>query len=321
MSDAFTEGGTTMLRKSILAIVVFATTAFVGAELADARRLGGGRSFGTQRQAAPPAAAPSATPSAPAAPMQSAAAAKAAPGAAAATSGASRWLGPIAGLAAGLGLAALMSHLGLSEAFGSFLLIALLVLAGVFVVRMLMGRRTPTARPMQYAGAGSGLGSTPGGYETQAPPATAADKGFQPVFGGSTAPVAAATASSLPAGFDPAPFIQQGKVQFRKLQAAYDQADRQALSEVMTPEMFAEVTQEIADRGTHVPTEVMQLDAEVLAASTEGDRHWMSIRFHGLLREDGTVLPKAFDEVWNLTKPVKGSSGWLLAGIQQQGDA
>jgi predicted lipid-binding transport protein (Tim44 family) len=43
----------------------------------------------------------------------------------------------------------------------------------------------------------------------------------------------------------------------------------------------------------------------------------MSVRFTGLLREDGTVLPKDFDEIWNLVKPVDGSSGWLLAGIQQ----
>lgn len=306
-----------MKRTLLLAFAVLATTAFVGAELAEAKRLGGGRTFGAQRQMAPPAAAPAA----PAASMQSAAAAKAGAPAAAATSGASRWLGPVAGLAAGLGLAALMSHLGLSEAFGSFLLIALLIVGGFFLVRMLMGRKTPAARPMQYAGAGAGLGNTPGGYETQVPPATSADKGFQPVFGGTSTPVAPATAGALPAGFDPAPFIQQGKVQFRKLQAAYDQADRQALLEVMTPEMYAEITQEIADRGTHTPTEVMQLDAEVLSASTEGDRHWMSIRFHGQLREDGTVLPKAFDEVWNLTKPVKGSSGWLLAGIQQQDNA
>jgi predicted lipid-binding transport protein (Tim44 family) len=306
-----------MLRKSIFAIVVLAVTAFVGAELADARRLGGGRSFGTQRQATPPAAAPTAPA---AAPMQSTAAKAAAP--AAATSGMSRWMGPIAGIAAGLGLAALMSHLGLSEAFGSFLLVALLAIAAVFLVRMFLGRKAQAARPMQYAGAGAGLGNTPGGYETQVPPRASTGKpAFEPVFGGASAPVVTANATALPAGFDPAPFIQQGKVQFRKLQAAYDQADRQALSEVMTPEMFAEVTQEIADRGTQVPTEVLHLDAEVLAASTEGDRHWMSIRFHGQLREDGMVLPKTFDEVWNLTKPVKGSSGWLLAGIQQQDDA
>ena len=307
----------------LMAVVVamVAGAALVGADFADARRLGGGRSLGAQRQATPPPAA-STAPAAPSAPMQ-AAPAKPAPAAAAApaASGASRWLGPLAGLAAGLGIAALLSHLGLSEAFGSMLMLALLIGGGFLLVRMLMSRRSqvaPSARPMQYAGA------TPGRVEPHVGPAAAR---FEPVMGGAApavaptaAPAVAAADGKFPAGFDPAPFVEQGKMQFRKLQSAYDAGDRKALSEVMTPEMFAEVTSELTGRTTQTPTEVMQLDARVLEAATEGNRHWMSIQFTGLLREDGTVLPKEFDEIWNLTKPVDGSTGWLLAGIQQTHD-
>lgn len=295
-----------------MVVAVAAVAAFVAADVADAKRMGGGRSLGAQRQATPAPAAPSATPSAPSSPMQAAPAKPAtAAGAAAApaASGASRWLGPIAGIAAGLGLAALMSHLGLSEAFGSFLLIALLVVGGFFLVRMLLSRRTPSASPMQYAGAAAGRVE---------PRMNANPPAFEPVMGGAPSAAApAASASRFPAGFNPAPFIEQSKVQFRKMQAAYDSGDRKALAEVLTPEMFAEVSRELAERGAHAPTEVMRLDAEILEVATEGDRHWMSVQFRGLLREDGTVLPKDFDEVWNLSKPVDGSSGWLLAGIQQ----
>jgi predicted lipid-binding transport protein (Tim44 family) len=39
------------------------------------------------------------------------------------------WMGPLAGLAAGLGIAALMSHLGMGEAMGNFLMLALLAVA------------------------------------------------------------------------------------------------------------------------------------------------------------------------------------------------
>jgi len=303
----------------VLAVALLTVTAILGTDLVQAKRLGGGGSFGAQRRVAPAAPqAPSATPSAPSAPMQ-AAPAKAAPTPAA--SGASRWLGPLAGLAAGLGLAALLSHFGLSEAFGSFLLIALVVVGGLFLVRMLFARRAQSARPLQYAGMGAGAGT--GRVEPQMPPAVdrmppAADK-FEPVWGGGAQaqPDAAPATGKFPPGFDPAPFVEQAKLQFRKMQSAYDAADRKALSEVMTPEMLAQVSNELAQRGPHTATEVMQLDAEVLEVSTEGDRHWMSIHFKGLLREDGTVLPKDFDEVWNLAKPVDGSTGWLLAGIQQ----
>ena len=85
----------------------------------------------------------------------------------------------------------------------------------------------------------------------------------------------------------------------------------------MTPEMFAEVSRELGARGEHKPTEVVSLDAGVLEVTTEGASHWASVRYTGLVREDGEANPKPIDEVWNLTKPVDGSSGWLLAGIQQ----
>lgn len=294
------------------AVALFALGALVAAEHADAKRLGGGRSLGAQRQVTPaptPPSSPSVAP-APSAPMQ-AAPAKAA--AAPAASGASRWLGPIAGLAAGLGLAALLSHLGLSEAFASFLLLALLVVGGFFLVRMLFARRAPAARPMQYAGAGA---AAPRVEPRLGPSAPAR---FEPVMGAApaAAPAANAAAGNYPPGFDPAPFVEQAKLQFRKLQSAFDSGDRAALADVMTPEMYTQVTRELAERGSHLPTEIMRLDATILEATTEGDRHWMSVHFKGLLREDGTVLPKEFDEIWNLTKPVDGKSGWLLAGIQQ----
>jgi predicted lipid-binding transport protein (Tim44 family) len=220
------------------------------------------------------------------------------PATAPAASGASRWLGPLAGLAAGIGLAALLSHFGLSEGFASVLLLLLIVGGAVLLIRMLFMRRAPA--PVQYAGG---------------PPPR-----VEPHVGATTFPpvsVASTTERRYPPGFEPGPFIEQAKLQFRKLQGAYDAGDRKALAEVMTPEMFAEVSAEIAQRTSHVPTQIDKLDADIVDVSTESSRHWMSVRFTGRLREDGTVMAKDFDEVWNLTKPVDGSSGWLLAGIQQ----
>lgn len=300
-----------MKRAFIIAAALVAATAWLGADLAEARRMGGARSFGAQRQMAPQSAPT--TPGAPsAAPTQPAmgAAAKAA-GTTPAATGASRWLGPIAGLAAGLGLAALMSHLGLSEAFGSFLLLALIVVAGVFIARALLRRGAPPqGSPLRYAG------NAPGRVEPGLP---RGESRFEPVAGNAPAAssVTAVPANRFPPGFHPAPFIEQAKRQFRALQSAYDRGDHDALSEVMTPEIFAEISREIAERGNHVPTDIVRLDAEILEATTEGRQHWLSVRFTGELREDGAMLPKAFEEVWNLVKPVDDSSGWLLAGIQQ----
>ncbi len=102
-----------------------------------------------------------------------------------------------------------------------------------------------------------------------------------------------------------------------RLQSAYDRGDRLLLADVMTPELFAELERDLPAHAVHQPTEIVALSADVVDVATEGPRHWASVRFRGLLREDGEPMPKPFDEMWNLTKPADGSSGWLLAGIQQ----
>jgi len=297
-----------MKRFLILALAALAATAIVATDTAEARRLGGGRSLGAQRQATPPpAAAPNVSPTSP-----GAAAPGIPPKAAPAASGASRWLGPLAGLAAGIGLAALLSHFGLSEGFASILMLALLVFGGLFLIRMFLGRRAPPRAPMQYAGAAAAGPATP------MPPAISErPNAFEPAFGGNSAATQAIAGGRYPPGFDAARFVQQATLQFRKLQAAYDAGDRKALADVLTPEMLAEIDKEIAERGTHVATDVTALEANVLEVATEGDTHWASVHFQGTLREDGAVLPKPFDEVWNLVKPVDGKTGWLLAGIRQ----
>jgi predicted lipid-binding transport protein (Tim44 family) len=296
-----------MNRMLTIAAVMLAATTWLAADVADAKRLGGGRSFGAQRQMTPAPSTPNATPSTPnAAPSQSMAPRTATPATpAAAPSGMSRWLGPIAGLAAGLGLAALLSHFGLSESFASFMLLALLVVGGIFLVRFFLARRNVRS-PLQYAG------PSPARVEPSMARGTAAS---EPVMsaGGSTTPAA----NRFPPGFDAAAFAEQAKQQFRSLQSAYDSGDRQALADVMTPDMFAQVAGDLAKRTSHEATMIDRLDADVLGVATEGKQHWMSVRFTGLLREDGTLLPKEFDETWNLVKPVDGSSGWMLAGIQQ----
>ena len=42
-----------------------------------------------------------------------------------------------------------------------------------------------------------------------------------------------------------------------------------------------------------------------------------SVRFSGLIREEADAAPEAFSEVWHLSRPVDGSRGWTIAGIQQ----
>jgi len=235
--------------------------------------------------------------------------AKPATPAAPAPSGASRWLGPLAGLAAGLGLAALFSHFGLSEGMGSVLLLALLAVGAIVVVRMLLARREASRAPLAY---GAASGATAPAFEMPPAPQWGGAPKIEPTLGAAAATIG----ESFPPGFDAVGFVNHAKQQFIALQAAYDAGDRAALADVMTPEMATEVARDLDSNVARLPTRVEALNGEVFDVETTGERHWASVRFTGTLRE-GDGAPIAFDEVWNLTKPVDGSSGWLLAGIQQ----
>ena len=313
----------------VVAIAAASAVALLGADVADAKRLGGGRSFGMQRQGVAPAPAtpaPSVTPPGAAsnpgmpAPPGTAAARPATPAAAAAApSGMSRWLGPIAGIAAGLGLAALLSHFGLSESFASFLLLALIVVGGIFLIRMFFARRpvTQATATARYGGV-SPLGGASGRFEPAnrigAPDSLSAPGA---AWGGGTPP---STTRRYPPGFEPAPFLEQAKLQFRRLQEANDQGDREVLANVMTPSLYREIVRDLDERRTHGPTEIVTLNADVVDVTQEGGRYVASIRFDGTLREDGAREATPVVEIWNLEKPANGSSGWLLSGIQQTED-
>ncbi len=312
-----------MKRTGIIAIALLAAVTLV-IDDASAARFSGGKSFGAQRPSVaprasvPPAATPPAAASQPVMPATPGATLPAKPitAAAPAASGASRWLGPIAGLAAGLGLAALLSHFGLPEGLGSFLLIALLVIGGVVLVRMLLARRGQTP-PLAYAGA-RGPDAAPTTFEKSATPESSGGAArIEPVLGPATA--TPAIVQTFPPGFDAEGFARHAKLQFVRLQAAYDTGDREALGDLLTPEMQLEVMRDQDSGNARSATEVVTLAAEVLEVVTEGDRHWASVRFTGTMREGTGTTPVPFDEVWNLSKPVVGKTGWLLAGIQQPG--
>jgi len=278
--------------KKLLAVM----TSIIGLSMvtidADARRLGGGGSFGkqrpsiTQQQAAPKAPA---QPAATSAPAQQ-------------PSAASKWLGPLAGLALGAGLASLFLNNGFAGGLAGILLIMALVAAAIFVVRMLRAKTVGT--PIQYAGAGAQGGMQPSAA---------------PMFGGGAAPNSvAATTSRWPAGFDADQFARHARLNFVDMQAAHDRKDLTAMRDFLTPELYKEIEADMQASGSAPQkTEVVTLNAEVLDVVTEADIYVVSVRFSGLIREAADQEPQEFGEVWHLEKPVSGRSGWLVSGIQQ----
>ena len=212
----------------------------------------------------------------------------------------SKWLGPLAGLALGAGLASLFMNNGLAGALGGILMIMLIAAAAMFAWRML--RRKPLSGPMQYAGAGTGARGNPPNISNM-------------FGGGATAP--AATVNRFPPGFDAEQFARHAKLNFTQLQAANDRRDLSTMRDFMTPELYEQIAAQIKDETAPQKTEVVKLDAEVLEVVTEGEAYIASVRFSGAIREAADALPESFSEIWHLEKPINGNTGWLISGIQQ----
>jgi len=285
---------------------------------AEAARVGGGRSVGSQRSvtSTPPSSAPARQQTQQAAPSQTQNAAPAASKQPTATpqpaTGLSRWMPMLGGLALGGLLGAMLGGSGLGSMLMSWLLIAAVVFGVVLVVRMVMQKRAAASQPMQYAAGGpQGAGYASLGNETVAAPPPSQISGFE-------AQPATPAGASVPAGFDVAGFVRAAKLNFMKLQLANDSGNIEELREFTTPELFADLSKDIVGRGgAKQQTDVVSLNADLLEVVSEGNQHWASVRFSGLIREHPASAPESFEEIWNLAKPLDGSTGWLLAGIQQ----
>lgn len=280
---------------------------------AEARRLGGGGSVGMQRQAPPPRPA-DATPARPAQQPGNTATNPAQTTGGAAAAGQRSWMGPIAGLAAGLGLAALASHLGFGEGLANFMMLALLALVAFVAIRWILRRMAPQPAQggLQYAGASASVGTTPSWGGTASPSAGSGSAGNAL----DTRPAAAATA--LPADFDAAGFERIAKMLFIRMQAAHDAGELEDLRKFTTPELFAAVRLDLHDRqGAAQQTDVLQLDAQVVDVAREDGQQVVSVRFHGLIREAADAAAEPFDELWHFVKPLDGSREWAIAGITQ----
>jgi predicted lipid-binding transport protein (Tim44 family) len=324
----------TMNMKKLMISAVVALSAFTMLAEATARPAGGNRSIGRQSQNVnrmPPAAAPTPAPrqAAPAA-----APARNAPNAMPAKPP-SMWKGILGGALLGLGLGALFSHLGIGGAMASILstmlMLALLAGAAYFIFRMFRRKSQPTVASASGPSAfgGNNAGNNGGNYggnnfdKAYTPPAAGGtpeigsrlpEQQYQPA---QAAPVPH-TPWGVPGDFDAVSFLRVAKSNFIRLQAAWDKGDTADIREFTTPEVYAEMKMQIGERGAQQDyTDVVSIDAELLGIETSATEYMASVKFTGMIKPARDALAEPFNEVWNLTKPVSGASGWLLAGIQQ----
>jgi predicted lipid-binding transport protein (Tim44 family) len=292
----------------LLACGLVLTSALFTAD-AQAKRLGAGKSLG--RQSSGVLQRQQVTPTPAAAPKQ------AAPSPAAVQPRpASRWGGILGGLAAGIGLAALFHAFGFGAGMASFvtaLLLAALAFFAVMALMRVLRRQSGEPIPQPAGMPRVAYDAAQLGQESYLPPQriddmSAAGAGGSPAQG------------SIPANFDQRAFLNKAREHYYQLQKAWDAGDLSSIESYTTPELFAQLRGEIQQRGSERnQTDVVTLEAVLLELQEQQGEYLASVEFSGLVREESWGGAQPMREIWNLVKPVSGSSGWLLAGIQQIG--
>lgn len=251
---------------------------------ASAKRFGGGRSFGVQRsqsslfkQSRPQNASSFAQ-----------------------KTGASKWGGILGGALVGGLLASLFMGHGLANGILTWLILGLVlfVVIGFFRKRM-------------HPGMASGFQSPPPN-----PFKNATFNNFTSSFNTSSSSNSS-NFSDYPKGFVPEQFLRESKINFIRLQNAYDQKNLQDLSDFTAPEVFAEIKMQLDERGdTPNKTEVINLEAQLLDVSIQSSTTIASVRFTGSIKEnDEPVTP--LDEIWHF-RQFEPNGKWLVGGIQQE---
>jgi MYXO-CTERM domain-containing protein len=287
-------------------MVTLLTASLFASGIAEAKRVGGGRSSGMQRsQTTRPAAPP---PQRNAAPAQQ-------PGQAAAQPQRSGMGSIIGGVAAGALGGYLLGNLlnsnnasGASESSGGGFPWGLLLLlggGGYFAMRMMRRRKEAAiaaASPV-FAGVSSNV--------TDAP--SQQDRVFR--MGDQSSYPAAAGITRLPDGTETAAFLRQARGSFMHMQTLHCAEQVNEMRKYLTPELFNELSQDIS--GNAEPAEFPELNTELIDCATEEGRMISTVRFYGKVSESLHATPVPFEEIWHFVRPTTGDPRWVVAGIQQ----
>ncbi|MBJ9974416.1 Tim44 domain-containing protein [Pseudomonas sp. S75] len=261
---------------------------------ANAKRFGGGKSSGAApmhqtRQASP--TTPAATPMAPGR-------------APAAASGASRWLGPLAGIAAG----GLLASMFMGDGFQGMQIFDFLImgLIAFLVFRFIAARRRQQQQPQA-------AGHAP--YQREVQPQQPA----QPMFGGSAAPVAGPVINA-PAWFNEQNFLAAARNHFQTLQQHWDANEMDKIAEFVTPQMLEFLKRERAEEGDGFQsTYIDNLDVQLDGVEDRADKTIATLTFRGVSKNSRFDQGEAFSESWHMERAQGENQPWMLAGIRQNG--
>ncbi len=319
--------GAALFARRFFAALLAAAVLFASFDHAEAKRLGGGRSFGGGGSYSKPYNKPTPPPSQQGAPTQRQDNAgqnqQAAPGqqAGKAGGGLSRF-GGIGGMIGGLLMGGMIGSLLFGGGFGGGfgLLEMLLVSVGIYMLmkffrsrRAAQEQRTAPIGGERFAYASGPAASDPADVRDNA-------DGWGSLRAGSSRQDATGpTGPVMPEGVDEAEFIAGAKALYSRLQASWDKRDLEDIRSFTTPEVFEEIARQAQEDPNPGKTDVLMIEARVVEVERVGSHTVMTVLFDALLREDQAAsMPGQAREVWRIRRDESSAKPeWLLDGIQQ----
>lgn len=290
-----------MVVAAVFTFVLSVSFVYLFQEVAEAARMGGGRSFGSKPSYQRSAPAPSPSPTQPGVAQQPRQNPAAAPGVMG-----GRWGGMLGGLLMG-GLIGSMLFGG--EGMGGPGLLDILVIGGglFLLMRFLRARRMAT----QSASA-SGMADPLHALSTQQ------SWGASGQFAGNEPAAAEPQTLVLPPGFDADEFLQGAKAIYTRLQASWDKRNLEDIRSFTSPEVFAEIRQQAEEDPQPGKTEILLVDARLLEVKQAEGRELASVLYDVMMREESEEpQAKQVREIWHFSREAAAGSHWLLEGIQQ----
>ena len=299
---------------------------FVGFALpladAEAKRLGGGFSFGSKKSFQSPQK------------RSTVEQGKQAPGQAAGQAGATGTAGKAAGLGGmgmlgGLMAGGLLGALFFGGAFENINFMDVLIFGLIaFLLFKLLVRRRPTENYANAAGYQAPEANVSSDYQRNMHDANTPDQNSASQAGGVSRMLVnrLTRPGSKPKAFDEPEFLENAKTAFAMLQSAWDTGELAELRAYSTDAVFAELQDQFRATEGNNETEIMSLEAKLLNVNEADNTFEASVLFTAQLREidkDSGLYPEPIqvEEIWHFMKPSHAAAPtWFLDGIQQVED-
>ena len=122
---------------------------------------------------------------------------------------------------------------------------------------------------------------------------------------------------NYPPGFDQAAFVNGSREHYRILQGAWNHNQLDTIEEYVSPSLFADLKEERAKLEGEQHTDVMYVDAEIVRADHDANKAQLSLQFSGRYRDSVEGVEEDISDIWHLERDLTvANAPWLIVGIQ-----